>query len=148
MKAEKEGGALREERESRTDVGEVRIALADQVRDAHRVEDARVRRLRCRQIGVAVEVDQPEVSLMAQEAGHDAECDGAIAAEHDRDQLALDRSGDALRDLVRNLDDPRLALPLAVAAIRRKASNREITEVLEFEARFSQRAQQPGLAQR
>src|SRR2546428_9651273 len=136
MKAEEDDAILREEWESRTDVGEVRMPLADQVRDTHRVEDARVRRLRCRQIGVAVEVDQPEVSLMAQEAGHDAECDGAIAAEHDRDQLALDRSGDALRDLVRNLDDPRLALPLAVAAIRGKASNRENTDRLQFEARF------------
>ena len=134
MKAEENDAVLREEWESRTDVGKVRIALADQVRDAHRVEDPRVRRLRCRQVGIAVEVDQAEVGLMAQEARHDAERDGAIAAEHDRNQLALDRSGHGLGNLARDLDHLRLALTPALDAIRCKADNREVAEVLDLES--------------
>src|SRR5256885_4316902 len=148
MKAEQDDAVLLQQWESWTDVGEVRIALAYQVRHAHRVEDARVCRLRRRQVGVAVEVDQAEIGLMAQQSGHDAERDGAIAAKHDRDQLALDRSLDGVGDLAGDLDHLRLALTLALDPIWRKADHREIAQVLEFEAGFSQRAHQPGCPQR
>src|SRR5207302_1122844 len=63
-------------------------------------------------------------------------------------QLALDRSGHGLGNLARDLDHLRLALTPALDAIGCKADNREVAEVLDLESGLTQRAEQPGLAQR
>src|SRR5438128_9083743 len=148
MKAKEDDPVLRYEWESRPDVRQLGIALANQVRNAHRVEDPRVGRLRRRQVGIAVEVDQTEVGLVPQQSGDDAERDCAIATEDKRDQVALNRRRNRVSDLARDPDHQGLALSLTVGSVGRKASDREVAEVLHLQAGFSERAEKPRLAER
>ena len=148
MKAKEGDPVLRHERESRPEVGQLGITHANQMRHPHRVEDARVCRLRRRQVGIAVEVDQTEVWLVTQQSGDDPEGHGAIAAEDERDQLALNRPSDDVSNLARDLDHPGLALSFAIVAVGRKAGDRQIAEVVDLQAGFAERAEQPRLTER
>ena len=147
MKAEQRDPVLREKRISRTDVGQLGRPFADQVGDAHRIEDARVRRLRRGQVGIAVEVHQPEVGLPAEQAGDHAQCDRAVAPDDERHDVTLDRSSDGIGNLAGNLGHARGALSFAIGAVGLKASNREIAQVFQLEAGRSERADQARLAQ-
>ena len=80
------------------------IALADQVRDTHRVEDPRVCRLGCGHIGITVEVDQAQVRLVAQQSGDDAERNRAIPPDHQRNEVTLHGRRHPIRNLARNRD--------------------------------------------
>ena len=58
-------------------MGQLGITHADQMRHPHRVEDARVCRVRRRQVGIPVEIDQTEVGLVTQQSGDDPQGHGA-----------------------------------------------------------------------
>ena len=116
------------------------------MRDGHRIEDAGVGGVRRGQVRIAVEVDQPEIRLSAQQAGDDAQRDGAVAAQDQRNQPALagrrDRAGDPI-DHGRHL---RYALLLAISGIRLEPDQWEISEIIDGEPGLTKGAKQSGLA--
>ncbi len=85
---------------------------------------------------------------MSLQSGDDTKRDRAIPAQHDRDQLTLDRRCDRVSHLARDLDHARLALSLAVGTVRGEANDREVSEVLQVQASRSERAEQARLAER
>jgi len=107
--------------------------------DSHRIEDARVGRLGCRQVGITVEIDQAEVGLAARKSGDHAKRDGAIPAKHNGDQVSRDGGRHRIGDLARDVEHRVAALSLALDLVRRKARDRKIPEVLHLEPGFPER---------
>ncbi len=81
------------------------LAVAEQVRDAGRVEDPRALRRQRAEVGVAVHVSQSGAGMHPAETGDDAERDRAVAAQHERSQARLYEAGDCVGNLARNLHD-------------------------------------------
>ena len=105
-----------------------------------------MRGIRRGQVRVAVEIDQPQVGLPAQQSGNDAEGDGAVAAQHQRDQPALSgrlhRRGDPLGHGHHLCQ----ALLLAIPGVRLEPDRREIAEIFNHKPSLAKGAKQPRLA--
>ena len=78
--------------------------------------------LRRVEVGVHVEVDEPDALAGRQRAGHGADPDGAVAAEDDRRAAGAERRLDPLGDLARRLRDAGRVLGAPVLAVRAPAA--------------------------
>src|ERR1022692_1881217 len=94
-----------EQRRLAVQPGQLRGAAAEQVHDAHRVEDARAAGLRRAEVRIAVQVQQAGIGMAPPESGDDAERDGAVAADHQRDAALLRHAGHRIGRLAGDADD-------------------------------------------
>ena len=95
-----------------------------------------------------VEVDEPEALAGRLRAGHRADADGAVAAQHHGRPPGAERRLDPLGHLARGLRDAVGVLGPAVLAIGSPAAQRDVAEVVEprAEARLTQRPRRLLLA--
>jgi len=70
--------------------------MAEQMRDARRIQDPRRRRVQRPEIRIAVDVGQADIGMAAAEACDNAERDRAVATDHQRALTAANQVGHGL----------------------------------------------------
>jgi hypothetical protein len=88
VEAEQQQPVRGQQRDARAEAGQLRSPLAQQVGDDHRVQHPGAGARRGGQVGVAVEGEQADIGAVPGEPGHHPEGDGAVAADHERHQVA------------------------------------------------------------
>ena len=146
VEAEERNPVLGQERITRADARQLGGTVANQVRHAHRIEDARVGGVRRGQVCVTIEVDQAQIGLPAQQSGDDPKRDGAVSAQHQRNQAALSSRLHRRGDPTSNGRHMRHALLLAVSGIRLEPDRRKIAEIIDREPGLKKGTEQSRLS--
>jgi hypothetical protein len=133
---------------SRTDMGKFSNTTPKHVSHAHRIKDARSANGWTREVGIPIEVDEPEASVVPRYASENAESDRAVTAQHQRETLLPEREINAISHLVSDEHNP---LCVACPSLRRlylKPLEREVSIVVHVESRTAKPVDQTSSSER